>query len=243
MTKAVASPNYARKNECNVVFWMKRIREHMLFINKLLDNDVVPVLKCEAYELYSELSNDISYNEHILLKIYSLLEFIHTRSHELGKLDVNINKRLMRQDFNALVKHMLQEQTYIVRLYNGKLSFKEEFLFWLEESIEHLTLLSKLINELSISPESQNLLADFNDLINNLQEVHDYLMLSIDLSEFTSFSIPDLLSRSKLLTTQLKMLLPQDLQSADDIMMIDHETIETEFAMTRLPYLFKSLSQ
>jgi len=143
----------------DIKFWTFQLTEHALFLHLLLNPQAVPELKNEAKHLHN------AWNEHrqkckdlnpkkcscipdgyigflkLSNALYALLETIHSK---IGVIP-NINLDIPSDDFHALIRHMLMEQTYFVRLVEGKITMKEELLFWLQENAEHMTLISHLL--------------------------------------------------------------------------------------------------
>lgn len=149
-----------RVSQCDVDFWTQQITEHILFIHKLLNPDAVPALKQEAKIHYSTFYNvlnqkPVRYDANMFNSLYAFLETIHNKICErndtgdqtsiIKGVGAPINVELSTDDFHALVKHMILEQTYFVRLVEGKMTIKDELLFWSQENSQHTELVSHLL--------------------------------------------------------------------------------------------------
>ena len=148
-TNNTINPNLLRivqASPCDIDFWSQQLTEHALFLHRLLNPQTVPGLKEEARQLYASWYNvlqkrPIAYNATLINNTYGLLETVHNKISQINP----INVELPVNDFHALVRHMLLEQTYFVRLVDGKMTVKEELLFWAQENAEHTELVSHLL--------------------------------------------------------------------------------------------------
>lgn len=136
-------------SQCDIDFWTQQLTEHILFLHKLLNPDAVPILKEEAKTHYSTWycllkQSPVRYDAGLLNSLYAFLETIHNKLGERNQ-NIPINLELSTKDFHALVKHMILEQTYYVRLAEGKMTIKDELLFWAQENAEHTELVSHLL--------------------------------------------------------------------------------------------------
>lgn len=155
------NPNLLRiveVSQSDIDFWTQQLTEHILFIQKLLNHDAVPALKQEAKNHYSAWyrllnENPVRYDASMLNSLYAFLETIHGKIGERTQTgdkkviiqSAPINVELSIDDFHSLVKHMILEQTYFVRLVEGKMTIKDELLFWAQENAQHTELVAHLL--------------------------------------------------------------------------------------------------
>ena len=125
----------------DTTFWKDRFIEHVTFLYSMLNEREVPELKYEALELSSFLKSGSKIDPIHISLLYAFLETINNEIDDV----VDINNALSRDDFRDLVRHMIIEQTYYVRLISGKITVKDELLFWLQETAEHMSLISNLL--------------------------------------------------------------------------------------------------
>lgn len=135
-------------------FWKHQITEHALFLSNKLNPNTASELKHEATQFYlmsvNNRTSESSYNANYMNLFYAFLETIRNKIPDIP----NINLEISTDDFYDLVRHMILEHTYVVRLLNGQMTVKEELLFWLQESAEHMLLLTNLLPEGQLREES-----------------------------------------------------------------------------------------
>jgi len=137
-------------SQCDIDFWTQQITEHTLFLFKLLNPTTVVSLRNESKEHYSSWynllkSNPITYDPILLSSLFSFLENIRTKIKMLQRDSPPITIDLSIENFNSLIDHMILEQTYFSRLVEGKITVKDELLFWALENAEHDQLVSNLL--------------------------------------------------------------------------------------------------
>jgi len=138
------NPNFLKiiqPSQDDIDFWSYQLCEHSLFLKMLLDPNVVPDLQMEANYMYDQWyklvqTKPIKYNTNLLTSLYAFLETIHNKISKHIKLTL----MLSIDDFHALITHMIFEQTYFVRLVEGKMTLKHELMFWLQENSQHTAL-------------------------------------------------------------------------------------------------------
>lgn len=160
----------------DVSFWMGQITEHALFLSKLLNPATVMELKREANDYYLQASSKRnSYDPEFLTLFYAFLETIKTKAKDIK----NINLEISHDDFCDLVKHMILEQTYFVRLVNNKMTVKEEIMFWLQEAIEHTTLVSHLLPTGQLKLKAIEVAQSLRDIRTAALSNPEYLLYSL----------------------------------------------------------------
>ncbi|CAH6419331.1 Hypothetical protein HVR_LOCUS535 [uncultured virus] len=144
-----SNPNLDRKiqvSQCDVDFWTQQLAQHALFLQDLIDPQVAPDLVEEAKMLYTgwykQLQNKpVGYNPVFSNSQYSLLEGAHNRLSQ----GLPINNGISQDDLHDLLRHMVLEQTFFVRLVQGRMTVRNEIQFWIQENREHTALISRLL--------------------------------------------------------------------------------------------------
>lgn len=161
--------------EDDVRFWTERLTEHALFIYKLLNENVVPRYKQEAKEIYNQYVQELqkqrmTFNAHLSNELYALLGEIKTIAMNGSVINVDLNEK----DFIALVKHMIYEQNYFVRLLNNRITVRDELIYWVQESHEHTELVSHLLPEGTLKKQAKELSSALKQLTKGDDYVQDF---------------------------------------------------------------------
>ena len=137
----------------------------------------------------------------------------------------NINIEIPLYDFCDLVNHMILEQTYYIRLTDNKMTVKDELLFWLQEHIEHMSLVADLL--------------PIGVLKDNATQISDMLK---DIRN-ASLQNPVYLWNSLEVITVANNILMQVTNTKDvDPQMVRHEMRETEHGLKRITSLLKDMN-
>lgn len=228
--------NLTRKiqaKDCDVEFWTQQLAQHALFIHDLLDPQVVPDLKEEAKMLYSgwysQLQNNpVKYNPVLSNSQFAFLEATHNRLSQ----GIPLNMGILRDDLHDLLRHMILEQTFFVRLVQGRVSINEEIQFWLQENREHTALVSRLLP----AGPLKNQIIDLSDRLESTRSL-------------TNFDIPYLLSELDLvrISNQGAMIVHNAVHAGQiteiNDAMLEHEIREAQKGEERLTYLISRLPQ
>jgi hypothetical protein len=222
-------------SQCDVDFWTQQLTEHTLFLHKLLNPAAVPALKEEAKKHYAAWyallkQNPVPYDATMTASLYAFLEVIHNKigtntvARQGGVAPINLELSL--DDFHALIKHMISEQTYFVRLVEGKVTIKDELLFWAQENAEHTELISHLLPA--------------GDLKNQTAEISDSLkrtrVLSIYDQAYFSDELP-LIKRSNNTTATIHGFIHSGQITSINDAMLEHEMREAQKGEERVQYL------
>lgn len=215
----------------DVAFWLGQFIEHALFLSKLLNPDVAPVLKHEAHELFMILNEDakrsrFQYNENTLILLYALLLTVHNKIDDIPDLNIEISAK----DFHDLVNHMLLEQTYFIRLVHNKVTVRDELLFWAQESAEHLTLVSDLLPEGDLK-ENVALLSDRANEIYSRGIAEPHILL-----ELVNLLRDEMPASAEVYSAIIQGEVPVDRD------MLLHERRESERALTRVELILSNLA-
>src|SRR5690242_11954232 len=111
----------------DIDFWTQQLAEHALFMTNLINPQIAPDLVEEAKMLYTgwyeHLQNKpVKYNPVFSNSQYALLETAHNRISQ----GLPINKDISQDDFHDLLRHMILEQTFFVRLVQNRMTIKNE---------------------------------------------------------------------------------------------------------------------
>lgn len=142
----------------------------------------------------------------------------------LNGIPLNNNNNISTEDLTSLVKHMILEQTYFVRLNEGNITVADELQFWFQENREHIDLLSHLL------PNGE-LKTHVIHLVNQSFEYPDdfkYQSDVIDISDRTTDIIHNDIHSGRI-------------KSIDD-KMLEHEMRETKRGKQRIIYLISNLT-
>jgi hypothetical protein len=215
----------------DINFWMQRLTEHTFFLKSLLNPQIVPDLQLEANELYqiftTHIQRNSEYNAHLINALYALLATINIRMKDFG----NINLLLSPNDFYDLIQHMILEQTYFVRLFEGKMTVQYELLFWLREISEHMSLISHLLPPNQLKIQAAN--------IGNILEQTRIAALqdsSILLND------ADLIRSSNEISLNITNSIRSGQIQGVDLATVEHEYIEAVKGFERVQYLLSLLS-
>lgn len=217
-----------------VEFWQRQIAEHVYLLTQLIDAE--PSLLKQSNELFDAWNCRKLCEKHCELSnaTYSLLICVENRLHDSlplieGNVVIrppiapNISSAISAEDLHALVKHMLVEQAYFNNLIAGKETIQRELRFWIQESAEHLELLSHLIPGADLAKEAAAALrsyhaASLNQIVPNEEE----LLLEVEQ-----------------ITLGLKQLTNVPLQQV----IIDHEARESAMGRLRVRALLDYLAR
>jgi len=210
----------------DIQFWMSRLLEHTLFLKTLLNVQIVPDLQVEAEDLYQSFINYIQrssqYNATLINALYSLLEAINNRMRDFD----NINVGMPSDDFYNLIQHMIEEQTYFVRLFEGRMTVRSELLFWLREISEHMNLISHLLPPGQLKLQS----ADISNLLERTR-IEALQNPSILVTE------ADLIQAANEITMNIINSIRMGQLSDIDLTTVEHELIEATKGHERVRYL------
>lgn len=210
----------------DIIFWNRRLNEHFYFLYELLDTESVIELKQQSKVLSETFCSDgLAHNVVHVMNAYTFLTLLHKKV----KKNIILTSHMPREEFHKFIKHLISEQTYFVRLLNGKMTLKEEFIFWIDESSEHAYLLSQTLPD---NPEIKQ----------NLIECSELLMIMTKLSKYDPIyfknNIPNILTKTNECVSIVKNNLVTILSELDKGM-ISHECIEAEYGINRIKYLIQ----
>lgn len=172
--------NFIQPVADDITFWRVQISEHALFLSNLLNPNTAYDLKREATQFYMRSVNSQTqmtrgtYDVNFMSLFYAFLETVHNKIPDIP----DINLVLSLDDFHDLVKHMILEHTYVVRLLGGQMTVKEELLFWLQENAEHMTLVSNLLPQGQLKEDSGRIADALRCAHNASLHDHSYLLTS-----------------------------------------------------------------
>lgn len=214
----------------DIQFWMLRLLEHTFFLKTLLNPQIVPDLQAEADELFrsflSQSQRNPQYNPTLINALYALLEAINNRMK-----DFDINVKLEPNDFHDLIQHMIEEQTYFVRLFEGRMTVQLELLFWLKEGSEHMNLISHLLPSGTFKLQAANIANILESTRIEALQDSSILLTEADLIE----------SASEIASNIVNSIRSGELKGVD-LATVEHELIESIKGHERIQYLVSLLS-
>ncbi len=163
--------------QSDVIFWSKRISEHMYFIYILTNQERAGNFSTISYNLWQSWKKVVKRKGKPTLKIIkdtkAAKRSILKRSRK-GK----INEVLTKREFESLLRHMIKELNFFSLRLRGPVSNAKEISFWLEEASEHTNLasafmhsnlekldalkLSKQLKEISKDPFQKDTITKYN---------------------------------------------------------------------------------
>ena len=217
--------NFIQPAPADALFWKQRIAEHALVLSDLLNPDTASDLKHEATQFYIMINNN-SDNEEFMNLFYAFLETVRNKIADIP----DINLEIPTEEFYDLVRHMILEHTYVVRLLNGQMTIKEELLFWLQETAEHTTLLANLLPEGQLREEAGRIAEILRDTRALALENPAYLLNSPNIIK-ASIEAASLIN-NEVISHRVQI----------DQRMILHEILEAEYGLERVNFLLQNVA-
>ena len=160
-------------SQCDIDFWTQQLAQHALFLQDLFNpqnaGDLIEEAKMLCIGWSNQLKkNPIEYNPILSNSQYSLL---HAAKSRLSR-GVPINNKISGDDLHDLLHHMILEQTFFVRLAQGRMTIGEELQFWVQENREHTDFVSRFLPDGILKDEISDLvdkLEDHYELPENLK--------------------------------------------------------------------------
>lgn len=198
----------------DITFWLQRITEHSLIIYMLLNEKVLPRFKQEALGFYNEWYNNGGvYDGNLLNRFFA---FLITLSMEIPHISGS-SEILSREYLGNVIHHMLMEQSYFIRLLEGKITVANELSFWTRETSEHSGLLGDILQEKVFQSIPKKL-----NGVDSVQTLDDQMGLFV--------------SNARVLEEKNKSMAENEKHTVENIM-LQHELTESAYGQQRLAYI------
>lgn len=142
MTASSYLYNIVQPTQDDVFFWKEQAIGHALYLSTMLNpaND----LRKEAADFYTKITSPrLSYDAVFMLQFFAFLEVVRSKVYDVP----NITVETSNDNFYLSICHIIMEHTYTARLLGGRMTVKEEVIFWLDENSSHLELIARIISD------------------------------------------------------------------------------------------------
>lgn len=202
--------------------WSIQLKEHAMFIFKLLDDKKAPKLKAEAYRQWQKWSNVQS------LKTKEQLPGMIAELNQLKQkvLEALASGAEIGNVYPSLIEHMLKESNFFLGKLQQNVTIDQEIEFWVKENAEHTGLTGHLLD-----PSEKQLVVDSLNMGQDLEDVANSDLGTIN-QLYQEANEAALELEASLRNNQVKTV-----NNPMTLLMLQHEIREAEYGAKRLQQL------
>lgn len=142
--------------------WLIQLKEHAMFIFKMLDGERAPNLKKEAYRQWQKWQK-FTLNPNGARLPDMILEIINLKQRILDALNTGNE---IGNIYPSLIEHMIKEANFFLGKLQNSVSVDQEIEFWVKENSEHTGLTAHLLD-----PSEKQLVIDSLNMSQDLEDV------------------------------------------------------------------------